>query len=254
MCIIIYQPRAAQPIPESRLRESFTANPDGWGLMWNNGRKFFYDKGVQDFPSFLAAYWGAQQFGNEVAVHFRTASSVRIDVAACHPHLVEPGFGFMMNGNFFEFQKYFGKGYADDQTDAERFNQVVLRKLLRRDGSEKAFDLLEKYVVGNQVKVLLMDAESSLIINDQAGEWKDGHWYSNKGLSGYTGYGYSGAYPYQPDEVRHKGGLITIENLVNKNGWRQCTTCLGWFKGLEFDASCSSCQIYLALLEEINVL
>jgi len=82
------------------------------------------------------------------------------------------------------------------------------------------------------------------IINEQAGIWENGCWFSNGGIEHYVGYGYSGAYSYGKGERRHKGGLISIQGFTGE--WHQCEYCKGWFK--ELDGLCDDCKAYKELV------
>ena len=83
------------------------------------------------------------------------------------------------------------------------------------------------------------------------GEWVDGIYYSNGGIKNYTGYGYSGAYYYRPNDVRHPGGLISVRMFDEKDRekWAKCPSCQGWFRKEKMDGVCSNCAIWLALLK-----
>ena len=97
--------------------------------------------------------------------------------------------------------------------------------------------------------MIFMDNKGKVdIVNEDAGEWVDGCWYSNGGIKNYVGYGYSGAYYYNVGDVRHKGGRIT--NMMfpesRRKNWIKCNLCNGYFYKLETEI-CEDCQIFLIL-------
>ena len=166
-------------------------------------------------------------------IHFRTASMGQITSEACHPHKVTDNLAFAHNGNLFHFSDYF---YTDKRTDSQRFCDWL--KEHWHPGIE--FNL-ERYCVSNYSKMVFMNASGHVwICNEQAGIWDNGCWYSNGGIEHYVGYGYSGAYQYHQGEVRHKGGLISVQGYGGE--WRQCSMCHGWFKNI--NGLCEDCETY----------
>jgi len=183
-------------------------------------------------------------------IHFRTASASDIGPQFCHPHAINDGLAFVHNGNLFEFSDHFpGRSSKDGLSDTMRFNKEILKKL--PDGfleNERIRSLLEDYCRDNMSKMIFLDSAGKVtILNEAAGEWRDGIFYSNYGLRDYIGYGYSGAYEYRVGDVRHKGGIPNVAMLGGRaNGWQQCEACKGWYKELD-GAACWSCRLYLKL-------
>jgi len=238
------------------LREAYNANPDGYGYLFSSDSKLLYDKDIKApksvgvFDWFYVFYILTNQmaFSNFI-IHFRTASSGSINVEYCHPFFVNGNLAFVQNGNIFHYSNYFYPE-KDNKTDIMRFNDNILKKLpggfLDNPDIRNA---LEKYCKANFTKMIFMDNTGKVdIINEEAGEWIDGCWYSNGGIKNYIGYGYSGAYYYHADEVRHKGGRIT--NMIfpssRRKNWSKCQTCGGYFYKLE-EENCEDCRIFLEL-------
>jgi hypothetical protein len=245
MCIIIYQSETGK-VSEERLHESYTANPDGNGVLWANNGRLICHKGNYSFEDFLVFYRRAVP---PLVIHFRTASSGAISNDAAHPLFVNDNLAFAQNGNFPE--------YADGEsglTDVQRFNELFLKNIpFDFLGQSDIMEALESYCVNRMVKMVFMNNFGKVkIINEAAGEWKDGCWFSNGGIEGYIGYGYSGAYPLHDGEVRHFGGLQSIQMFDEKERkkWSQCQTCLGWFSNKEIQKSaCAGCREWKKLVE-----
>ena len=228
MCIIIYR-TAEGKISKERLIEAHTANPDGWGILWNN-----------DF--------------SEYVLHCRTASSGEISVDTSHPFKVYDGLAVMQNGNLYHYSNYF-KDWGNNKTDIQRFNEMVLQKLPVGFLNITEIRLaLEDYNKANFSKMIFMDTSGAVtIVNEHAGEWVDGVWYSNGGIKNYIGYGYSGAYYYNASDIRHKGGLISADLFGrNKKNWRQCSECRGWFHKDEINEICNDCKIWMELIKHVQ--
>jgi hypothetical protein len=228
-----------------RLQEAHEANPDGFGMMWAFRDSLFYYKDTQKVP-----FRYITKFSDDIILHFRTASSGTILFDACHPHFVNDNLAFVHNGNLFEFSNYFGKGRTDKLTDTQRFNNDILKKLppgfLDHPEIRKS---LEHYCKENFSKMIFMDSGGKIdIINEPSGVWEIGCWFSNGGIENYIGYGYSGAYPYHENEIRHRGGLISVEMFNNKGDWIQCESCLGWYQVNKMaGVFCKGCLSYINL-------
>jgi hypothetical protein len=249
MCVIIYVSETGK-VSEDRLHEAYTANPDGCGVLWAKNGRLICHKGNYSFEDFMVFY---KRAASPLIVHFRTASSGAISNDAAHPLFVNDNFAFAQNGNYPEYS--IASTTRDvDLTDVQRFNELFLKNLppdfLDHPDIHQA---LEAYCVNRMVKMVFMDNFGKVkIINEAAGEWVDGCWFSNGGISGYVGYGYSGAYPLKEGEVRHFGGLQSVMTFDEKERkkWSQCKTCLGWFPNKEIQKSaCVGCREWKKLVE-----
>ena len=62
-------------------------NPDGMGLMWNDGKSIKYKKGYFNVDDFYNDYVAIKNDPKtkDVAVHFRIGTGSAIDIANCHP-------------------------------------------------------------------------------------------------------------------------------------------------------------------------
>jgi len=242
MCLALYIPSHGT-VDIVRLKEAYLANPDGCGMMWASDNILQTGKGICSFDLFFAQFemnrmlWPESSF----VIHLRSASSSVIGNEYCHPFYVNENLAFVHNGNFVEFQ-------GDNKySDTQRFNEEVLKKLpneflhipeIRRS--------LEQYCIESMSKMIFMDNIGQVIfINEQAGYWEGGIWYSNGGIENYIGYGFSGAYLYSVGDIRHKGGLITVQMFSEKRRkkWQRCEACQGWFlKEKTISGYCIGCN------------
>ena len=221
------------------MREAYEANPDGCGVLYEGVKHF---KGCWGFESLWSTVRMVEYFGFEFIIHLRTASSGSISKENCHPFYVNKDLAFVENGNFYEYSDYFGDGYGDDKTDVRRFNDSVLKKLPENFlYIPEIRSALECYCKSNLVKMIFMDKNGVEIINEDAGEWTDGCWYSNGGIKNYIGYGYSGAYYYKNGDTRHRGGLFSVQMLPEekRKHWSRCDKCLGYYRNI--DKTCYGC-------------
>ncbi len=256
MCIAIYQPKGTI-VSNKRLAISRIANPDGWGLMCYLDNKLHTSKGIDKDKYIYDDFYTNDFFDFDVVIHFRTASSGQISIDGCHPFFVNDNLAFVEQGNLYEFSDSFPGRKPDGLTDIQRFNNEVLKKLpdnfLNHFRIRKA---LENYCINNFVKMIFMDNLGKVtIINEQSGIWVDGVWFSNYGIDNYVGYGYSGATYYQDGDIRHKGGLITVQMFEKwrREKWSQCDKCLGYYiKADLVDGVCQGCLYLNKLMEYVK--
>ncbi len=252
MCVILYVP-TTKSVSKDRLKNCYENNPDGCGFMWANGGRLNVRKGCWSFDDFyllwhIAAYKVSPN--SSFILHFRTATSGSKNRDQCHPFLVNDDLGFAHNGNLFEFSGAFSAYQKDNQSlsDTQRFNKDVLKRMPGNFLKNKRIkDALEAYCFNNFSKMIFMDNSGHVtIINEQAGQWEGGVFFSNGGIDDYTGYGYSGAYEYRPNDVRHKGGLISafVFSENKRINWRMCEVCKGWYAKYQLRGNlCYGCII-----------
>jgi len=249
MCLIIYIPPNVTPPAPSVFASAALANPDGWGMMFAHGGCLYTSRSLDEFRMF------AQPMQAPRVYHFRSASSSTVSIDQTHPLKVTDTVALCHNGNLFEFSDQFATGPLpnDLRSDTQRFIERILRRL--PPFTQWPYDvsrLINRYFRQNLSKAVLMDNQAQvMLINEKAGTWRGGCWFSNSGLDGYTGYGFSGVHYYRPGEVRHPGGLTSVAMFPDhqRRNWYQCQTCLGWFHGA--GVTCPNCQTYLDLMEAL---
>lgn len=246
MCIAIFKRQGAL-IDIDKLKVAKQANPDGWGLLWTENSTLKDARGVGGFDEFWKVYEPIER--ESVVIHFRTASSGEPSIDKTHPIWVNDDVAFVENGNLFEYSKYFGTGRWDQDTDIQKFNKEVIQKLPFNFLDIQHIRIpLEAYCIDNLSRMIFMTSWGDVeIIGEELGEWIDNAWWSNGGLSGYTGYGFSGAYYYREGDIRHKGGLISVGQFDDRNEWQKCPSCLGYYK--DIDRICSGCWTWNDLLK-----
>ncbi len=256
MCLAVVKKDSAV-FEYSVLEDAYRANPDSCGLMYVENGSIQIIKGAFSWKSFSQFISIAEKSKSPVVLHFRTASSSASYFETSHPFVVNRNLTFVHNGNFFEFQNYFSGGYSEILSDTARFNEYVLKKLPANFlENEEIVHCLETYCKENMSKLVFMDAKGEIVIlNESAGYWGDGLWYSNGGIHNYTGYGFSGAYYYNEGDVRHKGGLISVQMLPpsRRMDWDQCSICLGYFRREKLvKGKCGGCATYKELMNFVK--
>jgi hypothetical protein len=134
----------------------------------------------------------------EFLIHFRTATSGKDKIVGSQPILLDNGSYFFLNGNL---KDYFGK----DEPDTVLYVREYLNKL--PDNFLENKEIMAKITEDaniNGAKMAFMDSNGKVyLINEEAGVWEKGMWFSNPRLGSYAGFGFSGIYPYKPGEKRY---------------------------------------------------
>lgn len=245
MCMCIIKPENKE-IPLKVLEQCYNNNPDGIGMLFSVKVELDCFKGNMSFDAFKNLYLKFSNYGNMI-IHFRTASASGFGNEYCHPFYVNKNLAFVHNGNLFEFSSYFRNRKKDDLIDTQRFNNEILKKLPSNFLAIKSIrNKLEEYCKNNMSKMIFMDLTGKYtIINEEAGIWKYGCWFSNGGMDNYSGYGFSGAYKYKTDDIRHKGGLPTIQMFSEerRKKYFQCSNCGGYYiKHNQNNKICNGCD------------
>lgn len=87
MCVIFYQTKEQPLFTYDEILNASLTNPDGMGLMWNDGKSIKYRKGYFNVNDFYKDYVEIKKNPKtqDVALHFRIGTGSAIDVANCHP-------------------------------------------------------------------------------------------------------------------------------------------------------------------------
>ena len=90
MCIIVSKKKGVELPTKEILRNCFNYNSDGAGIMFNDGKQVFIEKGFMDFNSFYSRLMEIDKEVNlvnsDLALHFRISTNGNIDQGNCHPY------------------------------------------------------------------------------------------------------------------------------------------------------------------------
>ena len=155
MCIAIYVP-AGKTITEKQIRNAFSNNKDGAGVMhYDKAGQVHYAKGFMDVESLLKYWNNSTSDKYPRALHCRIATSGKISKGCCHPFpignnldsmLVTKGIGkdgcLIHNG---VFSKYTPKeGLESPYSDTMIFTQKVIYPLVRMLNNSGVQELLSE--------------------------------------------------------------------------------------------------------------
>lgn len=209
MCLIFLKPKTAKNyLTYDRFCNALENNPHSVGIVYKD------TDGKVKIERFVNPEKGKEQIYNiikdkeEYAIHFRFATHGGVNLANCHPFIVNKDLCLMHNGVMSDFGKI-----DDKKSDTCNFTECFLRPYIEQEGigiiKDKDFIADVGKVIGSYNKILLIDKDFNWsIINESSGVWKEGCWLSNSystesSRNYYTSYNYSnsgyGNYNYKSD-------------------------------------------------------
>lgn len=207
-CVIIYKPNGI--IADKELLElRFKSNNDSWGYCYSD----YSEIDLMEMAlvthlsnkSFDVLWESIKNLENKsVLLHLRTATSGKEKNIGKQPIVIKKGvldvkhISFFLNGNL---KDYFGK----DEPDTVLYAREYLDKLPVNflENKEIMAKITEDAKI-NGAKMAFMDSNGKVyLINEEAGIWEKGMWFSNPRLGSYAGFGFSGIYPYKNGEKRY---------------------------------------------------
>lgn len=173
MCVAMYIPQG-KLVDRDDMALAHAENSDGCGFAVWLEAGLLVRKGLWSFETFWRAY--KPYAGLEALLHFRWASAGKIDKDNCHPFVVQPDLALVHNGHI--------HGYGTStQSDTRQWVELTLKPLLARypDALREPVlrRVLEDSLAGS--KVALLGKDGPVILNEHAGKWEHGVWYSQTG-------------------------------------------------------------------------
>lgn len=203
MCIIAIQPLGVK-IKESTLRNCWNANKDGAGIMYVENGKLIVNKVMTSFEEFMKIKRHADKMQSNIVMHFRIATSGGINERNCHPFKVNNDLYFCHNG-ILDIDVPLNSNINDTQIFNNSFMKGLPNNFVQNDS---IMNLIE-YTIGNRNKFVFMDSSGQFyILNENAGTWENGAWYSNSSYKSSPYHYNSGtkwhkqkkySYPYEAD-------------------------------------------------------
>lgn len=186
MCLLTLAPAG---ITHSRadLETACYANPDGFGYAIHTGRHIIRRRSM-DCAALIDRYLEdrSRNLDGPALFHARIATSGKVDNSGCHPFYL-PGTSKVVLGH---------NGILPlDDTGWKSDTRYLVEDILGPDGgvdalrNAKYLDHLERWI-GKQNKLVILSADRRLppylIVNESAGHWTDGIWWSNYSYETYV--------------------------------------------------------------------
>lgn len=190
MCVIAVYEKGLV-LNENELKNCFTGNPNGAGLMYQKDGKVHIEKGFMKWETFWEA---AKRLPSDVdrVFHFRIATSGKISAACCHPFPVcddykkmslascDTPMGFAHNGVLDDFEPK--KGMKSTYSDSMKFGKEVLFHLGNLLNERSVRDLIELYTTS---RFAIMTPKNTYMIGSWEQSRESGAFYSNTSYEGY---------------------------------------------------------------------
>lgn len=202
MCIIVNKPKGVEMPTKEILKNCFTRNSDGAGLMFSLNGKVQIHKGFMDFDSFHKYIKKLDKVHNlkdkAIIMHFRISTGGNVDAGNCHPYPVTKNeeslrkehvvtdLGMVHNGIIQMYNTKYGV-----LNDTQQFIMgcvSTLKDLNEHFLEDKASTTLLGKISGSSRLCFLDGKENVTMI----GSWYEdnGIYYSNTTYKSYTNYGY----------------------------------------------------------------
>ena len=172
MCIAILNP--ANLIKDESIKNSWDNNDQGAGLLWydqksktlGSYKSYKYKKFLNKYKELRAC----KDIGC-IVLHFRIATSGFEKYTNLHPFFVNNDLGFVHNGII--------PGLGNNKySDTYEFNEKLKSLDSNFYKNKSLMDILSMAINGSKL-VFLDSTNTYTIVNEEAGIWEDGNWYSN---------------------------------------------------------------------------
>lgn len=183
MCLIIASQAGERP-SEDLLTQAAIDNPDGWGLVWYDGKRLRIRKGLDTFHA-LSAMDEIPE-GRPYVLHFRWSTHGRNTLDNCHPFKLGD-WGYMAHNGVLAIPTSRNRGMSDTWHFAQYWVKPYLKQQNPTD--DELLDMAEDFIghsnetlLGREMqsKLAFLKADGKILIaNETQGQWEDGIWYSN---------------------------------------------------------------------------
>lgn len=173
MCLAIFK-SAGAVLPEESIRNGWINNSDGGGYAFIHKGKIVVRKGFMTLKEFLASYAidSKKYKKSPFVVHFRIRSMGDRGPENTHPYPIASGV-LIHNGTLDGTGARFDQGDSDTAKFCKMFGSQMTSEWVANNKDK--FELAVSY---NKL-VLLYENGEHFIINEAAGNWHEGVWYSN---------------------------------------------------------------------------
>ena len=190
MCVIFYQTKEQTPFTYEEILNAALTNPDGMGLMWNDGKSIKYRKGYFNVDKFFNDYVDikADPKTVDIALHFRIGTGSNVDVANCHPFPITSvpkrikskqgscDVGVMMNGIIGKSTKEFSDTALYVMNNLKEYYEIDRRFFLHFNKRGEA--LFENEIHG--CRFVLMSKEGTKLFGVGWSDYEGKAWVSNR--------------------------------------------------------------------------
>lgn len=213
MCIIAAIPEGKN-VSKETLQRCWNNNPHGGGFMFTDGKQIIIKKSLKSFKNLYSMYYEARKEypTSAFVVHFRISTHGVINENNCHPFHVSDELGFAHNGIISSAP------FSAKYSDTYMFNEHILKQMPHGFIDTTHYHDLIKAYIGYGSKLAFLGTDNVIrLVNEQAGEWNDGIWWSNSGYKSEKYYDYGGTKKeYTPTVNKYQGSLAFASAVLPK--------------------------------------
>ena len=176
MCIAILKTKKGV-ITDNELRNSFNNNSDGAGIAYTKNNELRIVKGIFNVETFIKTVRQAEELAdNNILIHCRIGTSGKKDKNNTHPFLINNNICLIHNG-ILDVHVPKGSEINDTQIFINKFMRGIKNETILRN---KTYQNAIEELIGYNNKFVIMNNKGEFIImNEEAGNWEKGVWYSN---------------------------------------------------------------------------
>lgn len=251
MCIAILNTKGVT-LKRELLNNCWQNNGDGAGILYAKDGKMQIFKEMKSFDNFYNNYLDIRNDVSKqnIVLHFRISTHGKINETNCHPFLVNDELGFVHNGMIYDVPR------STDFSDTYMFNECVLKNFaVGFEYNETILDMLDGFINGS--KLIFLNANDDFaIVNEKAGHWNMGCWFSNSSYKQVNNWVDFGGKKVKKGSLGTSGTSGTSYNYGNY-GWKSWDydtySTPGTYSFGEYpDHECKTCAKSLYGINEIN--
>jgi predicted glutamine amidotransferase len=178
MCIAILKTKNGI-ITDEELRNSFENNSDGAGIAYTHNNALMIVKGIFDVETFIKTVRQAEMIAdNNMLIHCRIGTSGLNDKENTHPFVINNNICLIHNG-ILDITVPKGSKINDTQIFINKYMKGIKNDTIMKN---KTFHNILEEMIGSSNKFVILNNKGEFtIINEKAGNWENGCWFSNNG-------------------------------------------------------------------------
>jgi predicted glutamine amidotransferase len=245
MCIAILKTKNGT-ITDAELKNSFENNSDGAGIAYTKNNELRIVKGIFDVETFIKTVRQAEKLAdNNMLIHCRIGTSGLNDKENTHPFVINNNICLIHNG-VLHIDVPKGSKINDTQIFINKYMKGIKNDTIMKNHT--FHNILEEMIGASNKFVILNNKGEFKIINEKAGNWENGCWFSNNG--------------HKTTRVRYTSAFDNWEKYYN--GYTKKNVCYsyGWdeddyevdYDELPFDKEGLTSQDYEEIVSQIQAL